>query len=104
MKSIYIYEGHIIIRKKKRMDGLDSLQYWYKPFSRDQAGRQGSQQIVSGGFPFPHHVKVSLTISMTTSLIKRVTLKRSLTHSAYVMLRVEEGRWPGPLDVKRQKK
>ncbi len=40
----------------------------------------------------PHHVKVSLAIGATTSLIKWVALKWALTHSAHMMLNVEEGR------------
>lgn len=36
----------------------------------------------------PHHVKVSLTIGTTTSLVKRVPLKGALTHSAHMMLHV----------------
>lgn len=43
----------------------------------------------------PHHVKVSLTIGPTTSLIEWMALKWALTHTAHMMLCVhvkERGR------------
>lgn len=49
--------------------------------------RRKVRRRASGRDLSPHHVKVSLTIGMATSLIKRVALKRPLTHSAYMMLK-----------------
>lgn len=55
--------------------------------SRLKAGQQSTprQSLIP-----PHHVKVSLTISATTALKKRVALKWALAHSAHVVLCEEE--------------
>lgn len=48
--------------------------------------REVRYRAASGQSLSPHHVEVSLTIGMTTSLIERVALKGPLTHSAHMML------------------
>lgn len=81
---------------------------WMLGRSRLKAGRsdaEGSNQQPRQSSISPHHVKVSLAISTTTSLKKWVALKRALAHSAHVVLGEEEGQQGGgSKDMYREKK
>lgn len=67
--------------------------------------RQGEvrHEAASGRSLSPHHVKVSLTIGTTTSLIKWVALKWPLTQCAHMMLQ-EASEDNGHKSVKTEEK
>lgn len=70
----------------------------------EERGR-GQQSTPRQPFISPHHVKVSLTISATTSLKKWVALKWALAHSAHMVLCEEEGQQEnGNKDMYRERK
>lgn len=75
-----------------RQAGLSAVRRLGDSFQAEIEGRHGQQSVsqCQADSQSPHHVKVSLTICSTASLIERVALKWALTHGAHMVLNVDE--------------